>query len=216
MNYRHAFHAGNHADVLKHLVLLLVLRKLVEKDKPFVALDLFAGQGLYDLLLDERVARTGEWRSGLGRIVGREDAGPGAAPEAVETYRRAVRAFQNGALEDALRWCPGSPALIRDALRGSDRLVAVERHPEEAEALRRYLRDDARARVAEDDGWLAVKALTPPTPRRGVALIDPPFEKTGEFDRMLQALGDGLRRWATGIYLLWHPVKDLRAVAAYE
>ncbi len=215
MNYRHAFHAGNHADVLKHSALAMALRRLCAKPKPLTALDFFAGAGRYDLVLDPRAQRTGEWRDGVARVWGAADA-----PAALAPYLEAIAAEQPAADagRDALglRRYPGSPALLQRGLRAEDRLVLVERHPEEAEALRAALGRDHRARVSVDDGWTAVKALTPPDPRRGLALLDPPFEAPSEFARLTQALEDGLRRWATGVYLLWHPVKDRQAVRAYE
>lgn len=218
MNYRHAFHAGNHADVLKHAFLSLILARLRSKEKPFVAIDAFAGAGLTDLALDDRALRTGEWRSGIGRIwpepAGSDPAPSDAAASAALAPYRAAIARRNPS--GALRFAPGSPLLMRDALRDDDKLLVVEAHPEEAAALRRALGGDRRARVYEQDGWAALRSFLPPTPRRGVALIDPPFEAPGEFERLAGALRDGLRRWATGVFALWHPVKDRAVVAAYE
>lgn len=209
MNYRHAFHVGNHADVLKHTVLAWVLARLAVKTKPFSVLDFFAGAGWYDLALDERALRTGEWRDGVDRVW----AAAETAPASLRVY---LDAITDGAQGGALRRYPGSPVIAQRALREGDRLTAVERHPEEAAALRAALGRDSQARVAEEDGWTAVKALCPPTPRRGVTLLDPPFEQPGEFDRLSGALAEALKRWGAGVHLLWHPVKDLRATAAYE
>ncbi len=167
MNYRHAFHAGNHADVLKHLVLARVLDHLRLKDKPFRALDAFAGLGVYDLEADE-AARTGEWRDGWGRM---------AAPFAPEVeallapYRAAVAAVRARHGDTAY---PGSPAVIREALRPGDKGVFVELHPADAATLQgRYARD-ARTKVMNLDGWTAINAQIPPPERRGLVLIDPP------------------------------------------
>lgn len=213
LNYRHGFHAGNHADALKHAALALALARIAEKPKPFIVIDAFAGAGIYDLLLDDEPARTGEWRAGVGRVWG--DAEP---PEpALAPWLDAVRAEQ-GASEAAvpeLRRYPGSPRLALGFLREEDKLLAVERHPEEAARLRRALGNDPRARVYEADGWEALRSFLPPTPRRGLVIIDPPFEEAGEYDRMAAALADGLKRWATGAFLLWHAAKDRRGVERY-
>lgn len=211
MNYRHAFHAGNHADVLKHALLVLCLARLLKKPKPIVAIDAFAGGGLVDLALDDRPARTDEWRGGVGRLW--PDGALAGAPAPLQLYEQALRKRNP---QGALRFLPGSPLLSLDLLRPEDKLLAVERHPEEAETLRRRLGEDKRARIYEEDGWLALRSFLPPTPRRGLVLIDPPFERPGEYDRLAEALRDGLRRWATGVFLLWHPVKDLAEAAAYE
>ena len=211
MNYRHAYHAGNHADVLKHVLLHLVLDRLFRKPKPLVAIDAFAGGGLVDLELDDRAARTGEWRAGAGRIW---PPAAGAPHDPHLTSYHAALARRNP--DGALRFMPGSPLQMLDRLRPEDKLLAVEKHPEEATALRRVLGPDRRARVYEQDGWAALKSFLPPTPRRGLALIDPPFEAPGEYDRLAESLSEGLRRWATGVFLLWHPVKDLSQAASYE
>ncbi|MEL6980346.1 MAG: 23S rRNA (adenine(2030)-N(6))-methyltransferase RlmJ, partial [Pseudomonadota bacterium] len=242
MNYRHAYHAGNHADVLKHVALTLILNRLRAKAKPFVAVDAFAGPGLTDLMLDDRAARTGEWRGGVGRLwselsglvphpasaAAGSDSASGAparregedAASATEKTREALgpylQAFRHRNEAGALRYAPGSPLLMLDALRPGDKLLAVEKHPEDAAALRRVLSADRRARVYEEDGWKALRSFLPPTPRRGAVLIDPPFEEPGDFERLAEALSDGVRRWATGVFALWHPVKDRRRVAAYE
>ena len=212
MNYRHAYHAGNHADVLKHALTHLALDRLLAKAKPIVAIDAFAGGGLVDLQLDDRALRTGEWRNGAGRIwpAAREEAEdePELAP-----YRDAL-ALRNPS--GALRYMPGSPLQLLDRLRAQDKLLAVEKQEEEADALHRLLEGDKRARVYRQDGWEALKSFLPPTPRRGLALIDPPFEERGEYERLAASLADGLRRWATGVFLLWHPVKDLDEAARYE
>ena len=205
MNYRHAFHAGNHADVLKHLVLARVLAHLGLKDKPFRALDAFAGLGVYDLTADE-AARTGEWRDGWGRM---------EAPFAPDIeallapYREAVAAVQARYGASAY---PGSPAVIREALRPGDKGVFVELHPEDAATLRGRYERDGRTKVLSLDGWTAVNAQIPPPERRGLVLIDPPYEELGEIDRLGAALARAARKWPTGIYLGWYPIKDVAKV----
>jgi len=199
MNYRHAFHAGNFADVLKHAVLALAVTHLKRKDKPFVVIDTHAGIGSYDLTAAEAL-RTGEALHGVSHVVAQPDI-----PDTLAPYLDVVRAL-NG--PDGVRWYPGSPRLARDLLRSSDRLVAVELHPKDAEALAAEFGGDRRTAVHTLDGWLALKSFLPPKERRGLVLVDPPFERPGEFDRMLTGLKEAQRRWATGILMFWYPIKS--------
>lgn len=210
MNYRHAFHAGNHCDVLKHLVLCLILEKLKAKDKPFAVLDTHAGRGLYDLTAEE-ARRAGEHLGGVTRFV--EDP---SAPAALEPYLRAVRA-QNPF--GGVRWYPGSPVIIRDAMRAGDSAKFCELNWREREALETTLNPsggrDPRIKVFERDGYEAVRAFLPPGERRGLVLIDPPFEKPGEFERLAEALADGLKRWASGVFAIWRPIKNEKAARIF-
>jgi len=201
MNYRHAFHAGNFADVVKHATLARIIAHLKEKLAPFRVIDTHAGAGLYDLGGPE-AARTGEWREGIGKLM----AAPfgGEARELLAPYRDAVAAL-NG---DALKVYPGSPALAQRWLRPQDRLVACEREPAAAKGLAGSLRGDNRARAVAIDGYTALNAYVPPKERRGVVLIDPPFEQPDEHARLAQALARAHRKWPTGIYALWYPIKD--------
>lgn len=202
MNYRHAFHAGNHADLLKHALMDAALRALARKAKPMVVVDLFAGAGRYDLRLDERADRTGEWRVGVAALWARreeEKSGP------LASYLTLLERWNSE--EPAFRWLPGSPLVALAALRPDDKLLAVEKHPEECVALSAALAHDRRARAYETDGWEALRSFLPPTPRRGLVVIDPPFEAPDEFGRLAAALADGLRRWSTGVFMLWHPIK---------
>ena len=205
MNYRHAFHAGNHADVLKHLVLARVLAYLCVKDKPFRALDAFAGLGFYDLGGDE-ARRTGEWHDGWGRL-----AAP--FPDPVEAllapYREAVAATR--ARHGATSY-PGSPAVIREFLRPGDRGVFVELHPADAAVLRERYNADSRTKVMHLDGWTAINAQIPPPERRGLVLIDPPYEVPGEVERLGAHLLRAVAKWPTGIFLAWYPIKDVAAI----
>lgn len=208
MNYRHGFHAGNHADALKHAALALVLARLMNKPKPLAVIDAFGGAGRYDLLLDDEPGRTDEWRGGIGRIwENRADADPALRP-----WLDAVARENDG---DNLRFYPGSPAIVQTFLRPDDKLLVVEKNPEEAERLRDALGPDRLIRIYEEDGWQALRSFLPPTPRRGLVIVDPPFEEQGEYDRMVSALDDGLKRWATGVYLFWHAAKDRRGVERY-
>ena len=199
MNYRHAFHAGNHCDVLKHAALALVLERLGAKDKPYMVLDTHAGRGLYDLA-SEAAARSGEHMGGIARVF--EEP---AAPAALSPYLEAVRRHNPFG---GLRWYPGSPAIVRDALRPGDSLKLCELHPEERQALETAMAGDRRIKIFDRDGYQAIRAFLPPPERRGLVLIDPPFEMPGEFERLATAVADGIERWASGVFMIWRPIKD--------
>jgi 23S rRNA (adenine2030-N6)-methyltransferase len=210
MNYRHAYHAGNFADVVKHAVLARIVDYLKRKDKAFRVVDTHAGIGLYDLGSDE-AARTGEWRDGIGRLMAAPKSSPAAA--LLEPYLDAVRSVNDGT---ELKRYPGSPLIVRHMLRRQDRLTALELHPADAATLRRQFAGDVQTRVIELDGWLALGAHLPPKERRGLVLVDPPFEEAGEFERLADGLRRAYRRWPGGTYALWYPVKDRGAVAAFR
>jgi len=209
MNYRHAFHAGGFTDVLKHAALCELLRLLTAKDKKLFVLDTHAGAGGYDLT-DERAGRTGEAAAGIGRLEALPRAG---MPGAVVRYLAAVAAYDRkfGPPDGRVRHYPGSPRLIRAALRPGDRFVACELHPADALALKREFAGDRAVELRQADGYQALKALLPPPERRGLVLIDPPFEQRDEFERVLRGLRHGLRRFATGCYAIWYPTKDEQA-----
>ena len=211
MNYRHGYHAGNFADVLKHLALCELLRLLTAKDKKLFVLDTHAGAGGYDLL-GSQARRTGEAETGIVRLGAAPRAG---MPAAVARYLAAVAAYDRkfGAAGGKPRRYPGSPRLVRAALRPGDRFIACELHPEEALALKREFAGDRAVEVRQADGYKALKALLPPVERRGLVVIDPPFEVTDEYERLLRALRQGVRRFATGCYAVWYPIKDEMAAA---
>ena len=202
MNYRHAFHAGNFADVVKHIVLTRILAYLMRKDAPFRVIDTHAGVGLYDLFGD-KAERTGEWLEGIARVIERGLPEPAAALAA--PYVEAVKA-QNP--DGVLRYYPGSPFITRHMLRAQDRLMALELHPEDAEALRANFAGDIQTRVTHLDGWAALGTHLPPKEKRGLVLIDPPFEEKGEFGRMVGGLRKAHQRWPGGIYAFWYPIKE--------
>ncbi|HTV69385.1 MAG TPA: 23S rRNA (adenine(2030)-N(6))-methyltransferase RlmJ [Rhizobiaceae bacterium] len=210
MNYRHAFHAGNFADVVKHAVLARIVDYLKRKDAAFRVVDTHAGVGLYDLAGDE-ASRTGEWRAGIGRLM--EAKLPKPAAELLEPYLSAVRAANEGT---ELNVYPGSPWIVRHLLRKQDRLTAIELHPQDAARLREQFAGDIQTRIIELDGWLAMGAHLPPKEKRGLVLVDPPFEEPGEFDRLVAGLTKAHKRWPGGIYALWYPIKDRRAVNAFR
>jgi 23S rRNA (adenine2030-N6)-methyltransferase len=213
MNYRHGFHAGNFADILKHLALCELLRLLTAKDKRLFVLDTHAGAGGYDLG-SQMASRTGEAEAGIARLLAAPKAG---MPDAVARYLAAVMAYDRkfGAAGGPLRRYPGSPRLIRAGLRHGDRFVACELHPQDALALKREFAGDRLIEVRQQDGYHAVKEVLPPPERRALVLIDPPFEATDEFEKLARALRHGLRRFAIGCYAIWYPVKDAEAVAAF-
>lgn len=207
MNYRHIYHAGNFADVVKHAVLALVVEYLTRKDKPFRVVDTHAGLGDYDLTAGE-AQRTGEWRDGIARVLAAPDP-----PAALAPYLRAVRACDPSG---TLARYPGSPRIARVLMREIDRLVAVELHPEDARALTAAFRGDRRVRVLAQDGYGALKAQVPPPERRGLVLMDPPFERPDEFATLAGALAGAHAKWPTGIYAAWYPVKGGGHVPAFH
>ena len=209
MNYQHAFHAGNFADVHKHLVLTLVVMHLRKKDTAFRLIDTHAGAGRYDLLGAEAL-RSGEWRDGIGRLWDAARSGAVTEPvrELIAPYLDAVAALNP---DGDLRFYPGSPLLAAVLLRPQDRLIACELEPRAAAGLRAALGGDRRAKVLALDGWIALAANVPPKERRGLVLIDPPFEDAGDFLRLSADLAKAYRKWPTGIYLLWYPIKERNA-----
>jgi 23S rRNA (adenine2030-N6)-methyltransferase len=207
MNYRHAFHAGNFADVVKHAVLARIVDYLQRKETPIRFLDTHAGSGLYDLRSAE-AERGGEWQAGIGRLLDAANRRLPLAPDLhdlLSPYLDAVRRFNPA---DQFTTYPGSPALLRFWLRGDDRLTACELEASAHAALEDALRGDARCKAIRIDGWTALSAYIPPKERRGLVLIDPPFEQQGEYARLATALGAAWRKWPTGLYLAWYPVKD--------
>ncbi|MGH8215138.1 MAG: 23S rRNA (adenine(2030)-N(6))-methyltransferase RlmJ [Rhodanobacteraceae bacterium] len=208
MNYRHAFHAGNFADVFKHAILLALLDALTAKDKPLCYFDTHAGRGAYRLD-DAEALKTGEWRNGIGRL---SDVSNPPAP--LRRYLELVRACN---ADGGLRVYPGSPILAAQALRAGDRLVLCETQDDEAAALRDRFRDDRRAHVHKRDGYAALNALVPPRERRGLVLIDPPFEaQEGEFTAIEAALGKAQARWPDGVYAVWYPIKSHRTITPFH
>lgn len=207
MNYRHAFHAGNHADVLKHIVLLGLLEALKRKEAPFFVLDTHAGRGQY-LLQGESAEKTGEAQGGIFRLMVLHGL-PGLA----QRYLKRVQADNPvGALINY----PGSPLIIAQAMRQQDRLAACELQPDEARALTTLFKHDDRVNVHTRDGYAAIKALIPPKEKRGLVLIDPPYEaQEAEFDAILSALKDALMRWPTGTYAVWYPIKQRKTLAKF-
>ena len=205
MNYHHAFHAGGFADVIKHIVLVRILTYLHEKPAPFRVIDSHAGSGLYDLS-GEQARRGGEWLTGIARIM--QARFSQTAASLVKPYLDIVRAFNP---HGPLQAYPGSPLIARAMLRPQDRITACEIEPAARKALIDALRKDAQARVVDLDGWVALPAFVPPNERRGLVLVDPPFEASDEFDRLADGFNSAFSKWPTGVYLLWYPAKSRRA-----
>jgi 23S rRNA (adenine2030-N6)-methyltransferase len=197
MNYRHAYHAGNHGDVLKHAVLAKLIACLHEKPSPVFILDTHAGIGAYDLTAEEAV-KTADWEAGIGRLFGQ--------PSEILAPYLAVVASLNP--DGVLTRYPGSPAIAAETLRQGDRLVLAELHPEDSEILRRWARGRAGIAVHRRDGYEAIGAFLPPREGRGLVIVDPPYEAPDEFGRLAAAIVAGCRRWPAGRWLIWHPVKD--------
>ncbi|EOI3553394.1 23S rRNA (adenine(2030)-N(6))-methyltransferase RlmJ [Cronobacter turicensis] len=197
LSYRHSFHAGNHADVLKHTVQSLIIESLKEKDKPFLYLDTHAGAGRY-LLSGEHAERTGEYLEGIARIWQRDDL-----PAELEPYISAVSHFNRSG---QLRYYPGSPLIARQLLRPQDSLQLTELHPSDFPLLRGEFQKDERARVERADGYQQLKSKLPPASRRGLILIDPPYEIKTDYQAVVQGINEGYKRFATGVYALWYPV----------
>jgi len=209
MNYRHAFHAGSFADVVKHAVLARILVHLRAKPAAFRVIDTHAGAGLYDLAGPE-ANRSGEWRAGIARVLAATI--PDAVRALLAPYLDVVLGLNGASLNatGSLLSYPGSPFMVRAFLRPQDRLIACELEPGAAAALTRHLGRDRRAKAIAIDGWTALKAYVPPPERRGLVLVDPPFEQVEDFARLAVGLEAAYRKWPTGSYLLWYPVKSRR------
>lgn len=199
MNYRHAFHAGNPADCVKHALLIVLLRAMTRKAKPLFVLDTHAGIGSYDLSGAE-AERTGEWRDGIGRLRER-------APAALADYL---------ALAGGTDWYPGSPALARALLRPGDRLGLCELHPEDSATLRRRFQGDAMVQVHRRDGYEALTALLPPAERRALVLVDPPFERVDEFSVLAAGIDAARKKFPSGGFAAWYPVKHRAPVRDFH
>lgn len=210
MNYRHAFHAGNFADVLKHAVLALCLEHLKAKPKPFRYIDTHAGIGLYDLTSDE-ARRSPEFEGGIARVMAADK--PDDVAAVLRPLLDAVAACNEG---DALTAHPGSPHLAAALMREIDRIQLCELHVDDAKRLDRLYAKDRRVKVEARDGYKALKAIVPPIEKRGLVLIDPPFEHRDEMAFMAEAAMTGVNRWPTGAFIFWRPLKDLWAQERFD
>ncbi|MDB5589830.1 23S rRNA (adenine(2030)-N(6))-methyltransferase RlmJ [Enterovirga sp.] len=207
MNYRHAFHAGNFADVMKHALLCRILLHLGRKEAPYRFIDTHAGIGLYDLGGDE-ASRTGEWRDGIGRL---DEPLDEEAETLLAPYRHALAEVRARYGPSSY---PGSPLVARELMRRQDRAILVEKHPEDAALLASTAQAARAGKVLPMDGWTALGSLVPPRERRGLVLVDPPYEELDELARGAGRLARAHRKWPTGILALWYPVKREREVEA--
>lgn len=206
MNYRHAFHAGNHADVFKHVTLARLIALITRKDTPFAYLDSHAGVGLYDLRGDQ-ASRTGEWLEGIGRVLQAQ-----SVPALLDDYLGVLRAMNP---DGELRHYPGSPELARVLSREQDRLHLNEKHPADGELLKDNMRGDRRVAVHRGEGWFVPRALLPTREKRVLLLIDPPFEQPDELERCVQALDEAHGRMRQAIVAIWYPIKDRRQLKRF-
>ncbi|HAS2627142.1 TPA: 23S rRNA (adenine(2030)-N(6))-methyltransferase RlmJ [Vibrio cholerae] len=197
LSYRHSFHAGNHADVLKHIVQSLILNSLQQKEKPFVYHDTHSGVGRYDLT-HEWSEKTGEYKQGIARIWQQDNI-----PAELDSYLDAIRQLNQG---ETLRYYPGSPRVARAHLREQDRMVLTELHPSDYPLLEQEFHRDRQVSIYKEDGFARLKASLPPQERRGLVLIDPPYELAKEYRDVVRAIAQSYKRWATGIYAIWYPV----------
>ncbi len=197
MNYRHAYHAGNHTEIFKHAALVMLLEHLRLKAQPFMVLDTHSGLGVYNLDSEE-AGKTGEREAGIDKVFH-------AAIPSADGYLKAVHEINR----NGLSLYPGSPEIVRRFMRETDRLVACELHPTDYEILKSRYASDVRIKTLNTDGYAAIKSNLPPTERRGLVFVDPPFEDRNETEHMVRALANGMKKWATGIFCLWYPIKNL-------
>jgi 23S rRNA (adenine2030-N6)-methyltransferase len=210
MNYRHAFHAGNFADVFKHVVETRILAYLAQKPTAFRVIETHAGDGIYDLS-GSAAEKTAEWRHGIGQLISRKAPASADVQALLDPYLAVV----NPHLAGASPRYPGSPALTAALLRRQDRMIFCEAHPDAAKALRAYLGRDKRAKIIAIDGFMGLGAYVPPIERRGLVLIDPPYEVKDEFALILAGVETSLRKWPSGITMIWFPIKDRAIVTRF-
>ena len=215
MNYRHRFHAGNFADVMKHVLLVQLVRAMQRKEKGFFFLDTHAGRGAYDLAAaakGDSLERAPEWPGGIGRLWAKE-----GISESLKEYREIVRSFDadNGGTGGEPRFYPGSPAIARALVRAQDRVALCEKHQEEFAALEERFCFAPRTLVRETDGYAAVRAMLPPLERRALVLIDPPFEAVDEFALVAGAIREGLARLAQGVFAVWYPLTERARIETF-
>lgn len=197
LSYRHSFHAGNHADVVKHIVQSLILAALKEKDKPFIYHDTHSGVGRYDLT-HAWSEKTGEYKQGIARVWQQSNL-----PDELDDYVAAIKVLNDS---DELRYYPGSPRIARAQIREQDRMILTELHPSDFPLLEQEFQRDRQVQLFKEDGFMRLKASLPPKERRGLVLIDPPYELAKEYRDVVNAIAQSYKRWATGIYALWYPV----------
>lgn len=204
MNYRHIYHAGNFADVFKHCVLIMLVQSLFKKDSPILFLDTHAGVGEYDLT-SEIAQKTREYENGIARIYELPNC-----PSVIQLYQNIVHTFNSHT--KTLHFYPGSPLILRKLMRAQDCMILTELHQEDIQTLKRYFYQDQQVAVHHTNGYQGLKAFLPPKHGRGLILIDPPFEEKNEFAQIIAGLQIASKRFPSGIYLIWYPIKDPIAV----
>jgi 23S rRNA (adenine2030-N6)-methyltransferase len=209
MNYRHAYHAGNFADVFKHIILVALTQSLLRKEKGFCFLDTHAGVGHYDLLSGP-AQKSKEFLGGIAKIM-QEENPPPLIKDFIDCVKKA-----NALAPETLRYYPGSPSIVRQLLRPQDRIVLTELHHDDYETLRSVFRDDKQVGIHHQDGYQGIKAFLPPPERRGLVLIDPPYEKPDEISHVVTQLDAAITRWETGIFALWYPIKESRSIVRFH
>jgi 23S rRNA (adenine2030-N6)-methyltransferase len=213
MNYRHSYHAGNFADVFKHIILIALIQSLLRKDNGFCYLDTHAGAGYYDLFA-ETAQRTKEFANGIEKIFHQKNL-----PPLVKFYQACIQRLNNkltDAKVSSLRYYPGSPMIMRHFLREQDRIILSELHPQECELLKKSFPNDPRIGIHLMDGYQALKAFLPPKEHRGLILIDPAYERPNEFTDLLTALFTAIKRFESGVYAIWYPIKDRASVTRFH
>ena len=208
MNYRHAYHAGNFADVFKHIVLVALTKSFLHKESAFCYLDTHAGTGHYDLQ-SPPAQKSKEFKNGIVKIA--EQNNP---PDLVKSYLSSIQLANTTAI-DTLRYYPGSPCFVRHLLRPQDRMIVCELHEEDWQQLKKTFPHDKQVAIHHRDGYEALKAFLPPKERRGLVLIDPPYENADEFSTILSALPAAVSRWETGVFALWYPIKERRSTERF-
>ncbi len=207
MNYRHLYHAGNFADVLKHTIMMILLRALSKKETPFCFLDTHAGIGLYPLQSIE-AQKSREYESGIANLLSSPIEN---APDIIQDYIAIINHFNS----DKLQYYPGSPLIAEKCIRDQDQLILCELHPEDVETLKDTIPRSKNSAIHHTDGYLGMKAFLPPKLKRGLVMIDPPFEVTNEFELITQALQRALTHWQSGHFMIWYPIKNQKAVHTF-
>lgn len=203
MNYRHSFHAGNFADVFKHVVLTALVNSFFKKETPFCYLDTHAGAGIYDLQSKEAL-KGKEFENGILPLIdsSRKALGP---KQSIENF---IRCFRKLNSNQNLQYYPGSPEVVRQLLRPQDRIVLSELHPEEYISLKKQFPHHKQIAIHNQDGYLSLKAFLPPKEKRGLILIDPPYENIDEFEKLIEMVPQAIKRFETGVYAIWYPIKN--------
>lgn len=212
MNYQHSFHAGNFADVIKHVILTALFGSLAKKDSPLCYIDTHAGAGFYDLNAASP-KKSKEYSGGIEKVIQQDDA-----PALVKHYLDIVHRINNELTHSkfsSLRFYPGSPLIAHHLMRAHDRIIACELQNAAYQALKETFDGDKQVAVHHTDGYLGLKAFLPPKERRGIILIDPPYEDPDEFRHLAQTLPSVLKRFETGVYAIWYPIKDTRQIERF-